>query len=161
MRGRKNRLFFPLPLSPLSPSLPRVPSRCIVAKSWQQGKEKCIDSSPGGRRLWRGLGALSWRAVRQFMQTVAPQRSTEPMRKSLCCCMSVLSISTFTVQRSWTPWWCPAYHERWLNRCGKVYLERVELCRMRRAYRRDHGRSTAHCVSVRQTVWHWMAPYCG
>src|SRR5712691_9127578 len=40
----------------------------IVAKSWQQGKEKCIYSSPGGRRLWGQMSALSLLAARQFMQ---------------------------------------------------------------------------------------------
>jgi hypothetical protein len=40
----------------------------IVAKSWQQGKEKCISSSPGGCRLWRRLGTLGWLTARQFMQ---------------------------------------------------------------------------------------------
>ena len=40
----------------------------IVAKSWQQGKEKCIYSSSDGHWLWRRLGALGCLAARQFMQ---------------------------------------------------------------------------------------------
>ena len=95
MRGRKNRLFSPSPSLPLSPLSLRVPSRCIVAKSWQQGKEKCIDSSPGGRRLWCG-----W--VLSVHANCSAAEEHEQMRKSLRCCMSVPSISTFTVQRSWS-----------------------------------------------------------
>src|SRR5215831_19639324 len=40
----------------------------IVAKSRQQGKGKCISSSPGERRLGCRLGALDRLVARQFMQ---------------------------------------------------------------------------------------------